>query len=254
MWVGCDLHLGVVPCLSAGIMSDGFEGLPKDFFKFFRDLEKNNERDWFQTNKERYKSSVQAPLLAFIKAMEGPLADVSDCFIADPRGNGGSMFRIYRDVRFSRDKRPYKEHAACQFRHMSGKDAHAPGFYVHLAPAEVMFGGGIWRPPNPVLTKIREAIVDDPEGWKKITRSRTFKKRFTGVRGDSLKRAPQGFDPEHPLLEDLKRKSFFAMQQVDPKLTLTPKFLKEVRGAFSAMAPFMEFLTTAVGHSFSLDD
>ncbi len=235
-------------------MSERFGGFPEDFLAFLRELAANNNRDWFQDNKQRYKDNVQAPMLAFIEAMGGRLARVSDCFVADPRANGGSMFRIYRDVRFSKDKSPYKEHAACQFRHMAGKDAHAPGFYVHIEPQEVFFGGGVWRPPGPMLRAIRQAIADDPGSWKKITRCAGFKRRFGEVRGDTLKRPPQGFDSAHPFIEDLKRKSFFAMQRVDPDLVTTPAFIKEVDRSFVALAPFMEFLTLAVGQSFDLDD
>ena len=235
-------------------MATTFKGLPKDFTRFFKELSRNNDREWFAVNKQRYRDSVQAPMLAFIEAVDGPLTRVTDCFVADPRANGGSMFRIYRDVRFGHDKRPYKEHAACHFRHMSGKDAHAPGFYVHFEPGDVFFGGGIWRPPTPVLNQVRQRIVDEPERWKAITRSRAFVRRFGGVGGDGLKRAPVGFDPEHPLIEDLRRKTFFGLQHVDPGIIHGPEFLREIGKAFAALAPFMEFLTTAVGHSFSLDE
>ena len=231
-----------------------FQGFPADFMRFFRELAKNNDREWFQKNKPRYEKNVKEPLLAFIESMDVPLAKVSDCFVADARAQGGSMFRIYRDVRFAKDKSPYKTHAACHFRHMSGKDAHAPGFYVHLEPGEVMFGGGIWNPPNPVLLKIRQAIDEDPERWKKITKSAGFRKRFGEVSGNQLKRAPQGFDPEHSCIEDLKRKSFFAMHRADPKLVTSKTFTKEVTAAMKALSPFMEFLTTAVGLSYSLDE
>ncbi|MEM6532458.1 MAG: TIGR02453 family protein, partial [Myxococcota bacterium] len=100
-------------------------------FKFLRDLEKNNNREWFQTHKPRFEEHVKAPLLRFIEDIEAPLMKVSKHIVADPSPSGGSMFRIYRDVRFSKDKRPYKTHAAAQFRHATGKDAHAPGYYMH---------------------------------------------------------------------------------------------------------------------------
>jgi len=235
-------------------MAKSFQGFPKDLFKFLTDLKANNDRDWFNASKPRYRESVVEPMSAFITAMDTGLAKVSDCFIADPRPHGGSMFRIYRDTRFSHDKNPYKEHVACQFRHMAGKSAHAPGFYVHLAPDEVLFGGGIWMPDNSVLNEIRTAIVDDSDRWKKVSSGRAFRNRFGGVRGDGLKRPPKGFDPDHPFVEDLKRKSFFAMQEVPPKMATTPDFIKEVQRAFVAMAPFMQFLTDAVGVSFSLDE
>jgi uncharacterized protein (TIGR02453 family) len=234
-------------------MAGAFRGFPPDLFDFLKDLKRNNRRDWFQANKDRYKKSVVEPMSAFIAAMDTRLANVSDCFIADPRPHGGSMFRIYRDTRFSKDKSPYKTHASCHFRHMSGKDAHAPGFYMHFEPGEVFFGGGIWMPDNSVLRPIREAIVDDPDGWVEATRSKVFKKRFGAVEGESLKRPPAGFDPDHPLIDDLKRKSFFAVQEVDPNLATTPRFIAEVEKAFVALIPMMRFLTEALGLSFELD-
>ncbi len=231
-----------------------FTGFPKDFLVFFREIAKNNDREWFAANKERYQTSVQAPMLSFIAAMDLPLGRVADCFVADARPQGGSMFRIYRDTRFSRDKTPYKDFAACQFRHMAGKDAHAPGFYLQIEPKEVFFGGGIWRPPGPELRAIREAIEADPERWKKITRSAAFRRRFGGVEGDALKRPPQGFDPEHPLIDDLKRTSFFAVETVKPTAILSKDFARDVARSFEALAPFMEFLTEAVGFPFHHDD
>lgn len=227
-------------------MAQSFTGFPKDTFKFLRQLAKNNERDWFNANKDRYRSSVVEPVCDFIIAMGPRLEKISAHYVADPRPHGGSMFRIYRDTRFSNDKRPYKEHIGCQFRHVAGKDAHAPGFYVHIAPNEIFFGGGVWRPPNPILHKIRSAIVEKPESWARIINNKTLKRRFGGVKGDGLKRPPRGFDPTHPYLEDLKRKTFFVLQYVDPGLALTPKFIKEVERAFITASPLMEFVTTAL--------
>jgi len=235
-------------------MPTRFEGFPDEMFRFMRELKKNNDREWFGANKERYKTFVVAPMVSFIQAMDGRLARVSDCFIADARPNGGSMFRIYRDTRFAKDKSPYKEHVACHFRHISGKDAHAPGFYVHLEPDDVFFGGGIWHAPNPVLNQIRQAIVDDPGTWKSVTRKKAFRDRFGELAGDSLKRPPQGFDPEHPYVEDLKRKDYFGVQSVSPKLARSPEFIDEVTSAFVALKPFMAFITAAVGLSFQLDE
>jgi uncharacterized protein (TIGR02453 family) len=229
-----------------------FVGFPKDFFPFFRELAKNNDREWFAANKERYLKTVQAPILSFIAAMDLPLGRFADCFVCEAKANGGSMFRIYNDMRFH-DAKPYKEHAACQFRHVAGKDAHAPGFYVHFEPKEVFFGGGLWRPPSPELRKVREAIVADPERWTKITRAASFKRRFGGVEGDSLKRAPLGFDPDDPLIEDLRRVSFFAIEEVKPAEIHSKDFAKKVAKSFEALSPFMKFLTDAVGLPYHQD-
>jgi uncharacterized protein (TIGR02453 family) len=227
-------------------MTDGFKGFPKDFFAFFRDLKAHNERPWFEANKQRFRESVQAPMSDFIAAMAPRLAKISNHFTADPRPNGGSMFRIYRDVRFSKDKRPYKEHAACHFRHALGKDVHAPGFYMHFAPGEVFFGSGLWMPPPESLSKIREAIVGKPAAWKKVLEDRTFRKHFDGVKGEALTRPPRGFDPAHPYIEDIKRKSFFAMREADQKLALSSALVDEVAGSFAALSPLMKFLCTAL--------
>src|SRR5215469_16170043 len=222
-----------------------FDGFPRDFFAFFRELKKHNERPWFEDNKQRFKDSVQAPMSEFIAAMAPELKKVSKHFVADPRPNGGSMFRIYRDVRFSKDKRPYKEHAACHFRHSLGKDVHAPGFYMHFAPGEVFFGGGLWMPPPESLSKVREAIAAKT-AWRKVLEDRNFRKHFDGVRGEGLTRPPRGFDPEHPYVEDLKRKSFYAMHEADQKLAASPALVDQVADTFAALSPLMKFLCTSL--------
>jgi len=197
-------------------------------------------------NKSRYEAEVCEPLLAFIEDMAPRLKRVSKHYRAIPKKTGGSMFRIYRDVRFSRDGKPYKEHGACQFRHELGKDAHAPGFYVHLQPGQVFFGGGIWTPPGPELLKLRETIVDSPAAWGKIINDRNQKERFGGIRGNGLKTAPRGFDPEHKHIEDLRRKSFFLMREGTQKMAGSAAFLDEVESVFMTSRPLMRFICHAL--------
>lgn len=227
-----------------------FDGLPNDYFKFFAELTENNNRDWFNDNKARFRTSVQEPLAEFVEAMAPRIAKVSKHITADPRLNGGSVFRIYKDVRFSKDKTPYKTHGAVQFRHALGKDAHAPGFYVHIDPKEIFYGGGIWTPPSPTLLKIREAIRDKSKEWKNATTSTAFKKRFGDVRGDSLTRPPRGFDADDPMIDDIKRKSFFAMAQGKRAQTKKAAFCDDVEAAMKDAAPMMKFLCAAVGAKF----
>jgi len=228
-------------------MTDRFKGFPRDFFAFFRELKAHNERAWFEANKQRFRDSVQAPMSDFISAMAPWLARISKHFTADPRPNGGSMFRIYRDVRFSKDKRPYKEHAACHFRHALGKDARAPGFYMHFAPDEVFFGGGLWMPPPDSLARIRERIAAKAAAWQNVLESNAFTKRFDGVRGEALIRPPRGFDADHPFIDDIKRKSFYAMREASPKLASAPELTGEVADTFAALGPLMKFLCNALG-------
>jgi uncharacterized protein (TIGR02453 family) len=222
----------------------------KSFLKFFRALAKNNNRDWFNEHKAEYKEVIVEPLTTFIALMAPRLNKITKHFVADPSSNGGSMFRIYRDVRFSKDKSPYKLHAACQFRHQLGKDAYAPGFYLHISPQEVIFGGGIWMPPNLVLAKIRDTIVSNPEEWKRIKSNKAIIQICGGIRGDGLKRSPRGYDPEHPHLEDLKRKSFFAMRRGKPDIIYQDDFIDEVEAAFKASKPMMKYLCFAVDAPF----
>ncbi len=182
------------------------------FFDFLRELKANNERSWFEANKARYHADVRDPMLDFIAAFAEPLADISPHFVADPRANGGSLFRIYRDTRFSPDKTPYKTNAGAHFRHAAGKDAHAPGFYLHLEPGACFAACGIWHPGGDALAEIRNAIIEDPVRWTRMTQAKAFRDTFT-LMGQSLQRPPRGYDAAHPLIDDLKRKG------VSPKLS-----------------------------------
>lgn len=227
-------------------MADGFQGFPKDFFAFFAELKANNERPWFEANKQRFRDSVQAPMSDFIAAMAPHLSKISREFVADPRPHGGSMFRIHRDVRFARDKRPYKEHAACQFRHRLGRDVHAPGFYFHVAPDEVFFGGGLWMPEADVLAKIRGRIAARPKDWKKVVGNPKFAKSFGAIEGEQLTRAPRGFDLAHPYIDDIRRKSFVAGIDSTAKAARGEDLVGRVAECFNSLTPLMKFLCAAV--------
>ena len=174
------------------------------FFEFFRQLRLHNDRTWFEANKNRYEAQVRDPLLAFITDFGPRLRRISANFLADPRPVGGSMFRIYRDIRFSRDKSPYKTNAAIHFPHRAGKDIPAPSFYLHLGPDEVFAGVGIYHPDPKTLEKVRDAIVAHPDGWKRALSGKAFRDTCQ-LGGNTLKNPPRGYDPEHALIEDLKR-------------------------------------------------
>jgi uncharacterized protein (TIGR02453 family) len=223
-----------------------FNGFPKDFFAFFRELKAKNDRAWFEANKARFREDVQGPMSDFIAAMAPHLAKISKDFVADPRPNGGSMFRIYRDVRFSKDKRPYKEHAACQFRHRFGRDVHAPGFYVHLAADEVFLGGGMWMPEPDALLKIRQRIAERPADWKKVVTDKRFAQTFGGIEGEQLTRPPKGFDPAHPFIADIRRKSFVGGVDSSAKAAQSAAFVEDVAQAFRALSPLIRFLCAAL--------
>ena len=134
--------------------------LRPELFCFVRDLKANNEREWFETHRSRFEDHLREPALEFIHQFGPKLGDISRHFNAIPKPVGGSLFRIYRDVRFSKDKTPYKTHVGIHFRHRQHRDAHAPGFYLHLEPRACFMGCGIWRPDREALAALR---VDAPE-------------------------------------------------------------------------------------------
>ena len=218
-------------------------------FAFLRDLADHNDREWFEANKHVYDEHVREPALAFITDMADPLASISPHFSADSRRSGGSLFRIHRDMRFSRDGSPYKTNTGMQFRHLQGRDVHAPGFYLHLEPRASFLGVGLWRPTAAVATGIRAAIDADPEGWIAATRTEPFEGTFE-LEGDSLKRPPAGLDPTHPLIDDLKRKDFVASRRLSQSAVTSDHFLDDVVSDFRAATPFMSFVCRGAGVPF----
>jgi uncharacterized protein (TIGR02453 family) len=212
-------------------------------FRFLDELRRHNDRAWFNANKARYLAEVRDPLLAFVAAVAPKLSAISPQVVADPRPSSGVLLRIYRDTRFARDKRPYKTNAGLHFRHAAGKDIHAPGYYLHLEPGQVFMAAGTWRPDADALRAIREAIVKDPPGWERAKRP--------GLHGgDALTRAPRGFDPAHPLIEDLKRTSFTSGAEFSEKQACAPDFPARFIDACRRQRPLMRFLAGAVGLSF----
>ena len=215
-------------------------------FDFLRELADNNDRDWFNANKKRYEAHVKDAALGFIQDFGLRLAEITPHVLAIPRASGGSLFRIYRDTRFSRDKTPYKTHTGIQFRHAMARSAHTPGFYLHLGPDDVGMAAGIWHPDNPTLTKIRDAIVDDPDGWAGLKADVTAGTGFEFF-GDSLKRPPRGYDKDFVHIEDLKRKDvgvWIALTEAD---ATADGFIDRFHDLCRASSPVNAFICKATG-------
>jgi uncharacterized protein (TIGR02453 family) len=217
-----------------------------ELFDFFRDLKNNNNRDWFQSNKHRYEKDVKEPLFAFIEDFADRLLSISPHYQAIPRINGGSFFRIYRDLRFSKDKTPYKTGAALHFRHESAHDVHAPGLYLHLEPEDVFVGCGIWKPGSDSLSRIRNRIAEHPGIWMNAINDEKFKTTYK-LGGESLIRPPKGYDSDHPLIDDLKRKDYLASVQLTEAEVCEPDFLDRYVELCQISIPFMRFLTESIG-------
>ena len=214
-------------------------------FQFLRDLKANNEREWFQANQDRYVREVKEPALRFITDFGPLLQQISPHFRADPRPSGGSLFRIHRDIRFSKDPSPYKTHAGLHFRHEAGKTAYTPGFYLHLEPAGCFVGVGLWHPDTATLKRIRDKVASDPQAWLAAVQDRRFRKMFT-VEGDRLQRPPRGYPADHVLAEVLKLKDFTALSSLRQDQVTKAGFLREFAGLCAAGAPLVRYICEAL--------
>ena len=213
-------------------------------FRFLDELASNN-KTWFEVNKKNYELLVREPALDFIEAMAPALASFAPAFRAEPRKIGGSLMRVYRDTRFSRDKTPYKTNIGIQFRHQLGKDIHAPGFYVHIAPDECFFAVGCWHPEADMLSGIRNLIVEKPDKWLAARDDNKFTAEWN-LTGDSLTRPPRGYDANHPLIADIKRKDFIALSALSANEVTGRGLVKLAGKRFAATVPLMKFLCAAL--------
>ena len=213
-----------------------------ELFRFFTALKRNNRREWFHKHKPDYEKFVKMPLLQFIADLKEPMRSISPAFKVEARPVGGSMFRIYRDLRFSPDQKPYKTHAAAHFTHrMSSEKVHAPGFYLHLEPGDCFAGGGIWHPNNVTLRRIRSEILDRSDAWGEV-RACKFE-----IEGESLKKPLRGVDPSFEWMDDLRRKDFVAGLPLTQAQVCGRDFLDRFLHACETIEPLMKFLTRALG-------
>ncbi len=219
-------------------------------FSFLRELADNNEKAWWEQNKERYIETIREPAKAFIEDFGPRIQAISEHFIADTRTNGGSLMRPYRDARFSKDKTPYKTNVGIQFRHEQGKDVHAPGFYIHLEPGGCFAGIGMWRPETKVARQIREHIYEHPADWKKAAKYKRFANVWDMMSDDDdahLKRVPREFDPEFPFADDLRLKTFIAGSKLSQKDVTSADFDAELAKRFKVGSDLNRFLCEAIG-------
>jgi uncharacterized protein (TIGR02453 family) len=224
----------------------------KGVFDFLNELESNNEKVWWEDNKDRYITTIREPALEFINDFDTRLKRISPHFVAASRTLGGSLMRPYRDVRFSNDKTPYKTNVGIQFRHEQGKDVHAPGFYLHIEPRACFAGAGLWKPDTQVARAIRQSIHDDPAGWKKAAKGKAFSDTWSIAPDDNemLKRVPKELDDGHPFPDDLRLKSFIAGARLSQAQVTSKGFDAELAAMFTKASAFTRFLCNAVGVPF----
>jgi uncharacterized protein (TIGR02453 family) len=208
-------------------------------FQFLAQLRRNNRRPWFLKHKAEFEEFARRPSLRFITDLRLRLREISPWLVADPKPVGGSLFRIYRDVRFSKDKSPYKTHIGMHFRHASASESvHAPGVYLHLEPEGCFLAGGVWQPDPRALALIRDAVAWKPDQWRKA-------KRGLELSGETLSRPPRGYRSDHPLIEDLKRKDFVASVDLSEEQVCGPRFMTDFLRATGKMVPLLQFLSAA---------
>ena len=213
-----------------------------ELFAFLGELRDNNNREWFAANKARYERGVRDPALRFISDFGPPLTKIAPKLVADPRPVGGSLFRIYRDTRFSRDKSPYKTHIGIHFFHQQARKAPSvPGFYLHLAPGQSFAAAGIWHPDPASLGRIREAIASGQAEWKAVRRTKL------AIEGGSLKRAPKGYAVDHPFIEDLKHTDYVTSVRLSDRDVCGPGFVSDFAARCRTMAPLVRFVTRSLG-------
>ena len=212
--------------------------IEKSTFKFLKDIAKNNNRDWFNKNKSTFLEANQN-MKDFMASLENELnkTDVIE---------KAKLFRIYRDVRFSKDKTPYNEHFSISF---SREGAfRRGGYYLRIKPKETMIGGGFWRPEPSDLKLIRQHIAADSKPLRKIFNSKKFKDMFGEIEGEQLQKAPRGFDPEHKDIDLIKYKGFVASRIVKDAEITSPNFQKEVIKTFKNLRPFFDYMSDILTH------
>jgi len=219
---------------------------------FFRGLARHNAKPWFEAHRGDYEQEVVAPMRALIEEMDVRLARFAPEITGHPKR---SMFRIYRDVRFSKDKSPYKTNAGCWFWHRDADprvgdsaEGGGAGFYFHLQPGSSFTGAGIWMPPRPLLGKLRDAIAEDPRGFERVVKNSSFVRRFGGLDDEhTLKRMPRGFDETHPAARWLKFQSFVSGRELSDKQVTSPRLAAVLQDDFSRLLPLVRWLNGALG-------
>jgi len=212
--------------------------------KFLKDLKKNNNKPWFEKNKSLYldaKEDAEHFVEQLIEGFGKSDADIAPLLLKD------CTYRIYRDVRFSGDKTPYKTHMGA-YMNKGGKKMPTAGYYFHLEPGRSMTGGGLWMPMPPELGKVRQEIDYNYAAWTKILGDRRFKKFFPDglEQGEILSRPPKGYDAENPAIGFLKLKSFVVTHKLTDEQILSRSLLKEVLNTFEAMKEFVYFLNRSL--------
>ncbi|HEY6943924.1 MAG TPA: DUF2461 domain-containing protein [Candidatus Acidoferrum sp.] len=220
-------------------MPSPFPGFPAEALQFFRGLARNNNREWFLPRKPLFEEKVKEPMRQLVDALNLALHDFAPEYETDP---DKAIFRIYRDVRFSKDKKPYKEQIAATFRR-GGAPHHQGGYYFAISHKGVAIGGGVYMPEPAHLLAIRQRIAERHEEFRRILAARPVRKLLGNLEGAQLSRVPRGFPADHPAADLLRYKYFILYKELPPSLATSPSLYKAIVDRFRVMVPFLQFLT-----------
>jgi len=218
------------------ITESRFAGFPPEARRFFRSLKRNNRREWFQPRKEQYETHVKAPMLELVAELNRDLLKFAPDYVTDPKK---AVFRIYRDTRFSSDKRPYKTNIAASF---SRRGVEGGGLYFSVSDDNVEVAAGIYHPAREVMLTVRQYIAEKYPELLRLLADRKTQKLCGGLHGNELSRAPKGFDPTHPALDLIKKKSWIYDVTLEASIAESPELYTEISTRFRAMWPLVEFL------------
>jgi len=225
-----------------------FQGFPPEALTFLTNLKKHNNRPWFQAHKDIYEKSVKDPMIQLILSIAEAFRRFAPEMVADPRS---SLYRIYRDTRFSRDKSPYKTHAAAVFPVRGLPKNSGPGLYFHISPQELLIGGGIYMPEPHLLRAVREQIAATPQEFLAILKARPFRKLFGELEGERLKSMPKGFSADSVAAEYIRYKQFLFGKVFSPRLAASRRLLPCILDCFQTGIPLIRFLARPAFRSLS---
>jgi uncharacterized protein (TIGR02453 family) len=219
-----------------------FNGFPPKALSFFRQLQRNNSRDWFTPRKEQFQELICSPMIEAIERVNDELRKIAVEYVTAPKK---ALYRLYRDTRFSNDKTPYKTHQGATFHHQKFGKNNAAGLYFSISHKEVEVAGGMYMPGEEEWLAVRNAWVKDIRRFEKIVTDKKLLKVMGKPQGERLSRVPKAFDPDSPAKEYLPYKQFYFYTLLDADLATSPKLIKEVLLRFKLLLPVVNYLNEA---------
>jgi uncharacterized protein (TIGR02453 family) len=220
-------------------MKSVFPGFSPDALSFLRSLKRNNRREWFQPRKEQYEQLIKMPMLEFVGQLNAAFARFAPSYVTDPQR---SVFRIYRDTRFSHDKTPYKTHIAAIFPRNGAERMRGACFYFHFTEKELLAFGGVYQPDRDELLAYRGLIAEHHTELEKILSDKKLRRTVGHLQGEQLSRMPKGFAPDHPAESLMRQRQWYLEAILDSKVLATARLLPLIASSFEVMTPFVEFL------------